>query len=151
MKRPNLRIIGIEEGEEYQLKGIENIFNKITEENFPNLKKEMPMKEEEPYLDDTQRMLYRDVMLDKTHTAKSTLLSHVWDLRTTPLQEHYYWEQSLVIMVVLFGRYYNGNSTADFAGDDGDEDDDGGDREGKGGSIIYDKDEHSTGTVLLAT
>ncbi|KAL6030403.1 hypothetical protein STEG23_017091 [Scotinomys teguina] len=39
MKRPNLRIIGIEEGEEYQLKGTENIFNKIIEENFSNLKK----------------------------------------------------------------------------------------------------------------
>ena len=38
IKRPNLRIIGIEEGEESQLKGPENIFNKIMEENFPNIK-----------------------------------------------------------------------------------------------------------------
>jgi hypothetical protein len=37
----NLRIIKIEEGEEYQLKELANIFNKIIEENFPNLKKEM--------------------------------------------------------------------------------------------------------------
>ena len=43
MKRPNLRIISIEEGE-VQLKSIENIFNKILEENFTNLKKDMPMK-----------------------------------------------------------------------------------------------------------
>jgi hypothetical protein len=43
MRRPNLRIIGIDENEDFQLKGLENIFNKITEENFPNLKKEMPM------------------------------------------------------------------------------------------------------------
>ncbi|MBV2134755.1 hypothetical protein KRX52_18445, partial [Pseudomonas sp. MAP12] len=49
MKRPNLRIIGIEEGEETQLKGAENIFNKIIEENFPNLKKDMPMKVQEAY------------------------------------------------------------------------------------------------------
>jgi hypothetical protein len=28
MKRPNLRLIGIEEGEESRLKGPENIFNK---------------------------------------------------------------------------------------------------------------------------
>ncbi|KAL6052546.1 hypothetical protein STEG23_025296 [Scotinomys teguina] len=42
MKRSNIRIIGIEEGEEYQLKGTENIFNKIIEENFPNLKKKPP-------------------------------------------------------------------------------------------------------------
>ena len=41
MRRPNLRIIGIEESEDSQLKGPVNIFNKIIEENFPNLKKEM--------------------------------------------------------------------------------------------------------------
>ncbi|KAL6087923.1 hypothetical protein STEG23_014461 [Scotinomys teguina] len=49
MKRPNIRIIGIEEGEEYQLKGMENIFNKIIEENFPNLKNEPPIKIQEAY------------------------------------------------------------------------------------------------------
>jgi hypothetical protein len=38
-KRPNLRIMGIEEGEEMQVKGICNIFNKIITEYFPNLKK----------------------------------------------------------------------------------------------------------------
>ena len=43
MRRPNLSIIGIDEKENFQLKGPENIFNKIIEENFPNLKKEMPM------------------------------------------------------------------------------------------------------------
>jgi hypothetical protein len=37
MRRPNLRIIGIEESEDSQLKGPVNIFNKIIEENFPNL------------------------------------------------------------------------------------------------------------------
>ena len=49
MKRPNLKIIGIEEGEESQLKGPENIFNKIIEENFPNLKKEMAINVQEAY------------------------------------------------------------------------------------------------------
>ena len=39
MKRPNLRIVEIEEGE-IQLKNTENILNKITEENFPSLKKD---------------------------------------------------------------------------------------------------------------
>jgi hypothetical protein len=38
MKRPNLRIIGIEESEKSQLKEGENIFNKSIEENFHNLK-----------------------------------------------------------------------------------------------------------------
>ncbi|KAL6050868.1 hypothetical protein STEG23_017880 [Scotinomys teguina] len=49
MKRPNLRIIGKEEGEEYQLKGTENIFNKIIEENFPDLNKEKPIEIQEAY------------------------------------------------------------------------------------------------------
>ena len=42
MRRPNLRII-LDENEYFQLKGPANIFNKIIEENFPNLKKEMAM------------------------------------------------------------------------------------------------------------
>jgi len=42
MRRSNLRMIGIEESEDSQLKGPVNIFNKIIEENLPNLKKEMP-------------------------------------------------------------------------------------------------------------
>ena len=41
MRRPNPRIIFIEESKGPQLKGPVNIFNKIIEENFPNLMKEM--------------------------------------------------------------------------------------------------------------
>jgi hypothetical protein len=44
IKRPNLRIMGIEEGEEAQAKGMRNIFNKIITENFPNLEKSMPTR-----------------------------------------------------------------------------------------------------------
>jgi hypothetical protein len=47
MRRPNLKIIGIEESEISQLKVPINIFNKIIEENFLNLKKEMPMNIQE--------------------------------------------------------------------------------------------------------
>jgi hypothetical protein len=47
IKRPNLRIMGIEEGEEVQAKGICNIFNKIITENFPNLQKVMPIQVQE--------------------------------------------------------------------------------------------------------
>jgi hypothetical protein len=43
IKRTNLRIMGIEEGEEGQAKGLHNIFNKIITENFPNLEKTMPI------------------------------------------------------------------------------------------------------------
>jgi Mg2+ and Co2+ transporter CorA len=43
IKRPNLRIIGIEE-EELQAKGICNIFNKIIIEYFPNLERTIPIQ-----------------------------------------------------------------------------------------------------------
>ena len=41
MRKTNLRKIGIDENEDFQLKGPVYIFNKIIEENFPNQKKEM--------------------------------------------------------------------------------------------------------------
>jgi hypothetical protein len=44
IKRPSLRIIGIDEGE-FQLKGSENFFNKITKERYPNLKTEIQVQE----------------------------------------------------------------------------------------------------------
>jgi hypothetical protein len=43
IKRQKLRIMGIEEGEEVQAKGMCNIFNKIITENFPNLEKTKPI------------------------------------------------------------------------------------------------------------
>ena len=49
MRRPNLRVIGIEESQDLQLKGPVNIFSKIIEENFPNLKKVIPMNIQEAY------------------------------------------------------------------------------------------------------
>jgi hypothetical protein len=47
-KRPNLRILGIEEGEDVQAKGFHNIFNKIITEIFPNLEKAMPIQYMKP-------------------------------------------------------------------------------------------------------
>jgi hypothetical protein len=47
IKRPNLRIMDIEEGEEVQAKGICNIFKEIITENFPNLEKTMPIQVQE--------------------------------------------------------------------------------------------------------
>ena len=43
MQKPNLRRIEMEEGEETQVTGTANTSNKIIEENFPNLKKEVPI------------------------------------------------------------------------------------------------------------
>jgi hypothetical protein len=47
IKRQNLRIMGIEEGEEVQAKGMCNIFNKIITEKFPNLEKTMHIQIQE--------------------------------------------------------------------------------------------------------
>jgi recombinational DNA repair protein RecR len=49
MRRPNLWIIEVDENEDIQLKETANIFNKIIEENFSNLKKEMPVNIQEAY------------------------------------------------------------------------------------------------------
>ena len=43
-KRTKLKIIGIEEHRYFCLKGTENVFKKIIEDNFPNKKKEMAIK-----------------------------------------------------------------------------------------------------------
>jgi hypothetical protein len=47
IKRPNLRIMGIEKREEVQAKRMSNIFNKIITETFPNLKKTVPIQIQE--------------------------------------------------------------------------------------------------------
>jgi hypothetical protein len=49
MKRPNLRIIGIEESEDSHSKDQKKNFSKIMEEKFPNLKKEMTVNVREAY------------------------------------------------------------------------------------------------------
>jgi archaeosine-15-forming tRNA-guanine transglycosylase len=47
IKRPNLRIMSIEEATEVQGKGMCNIFNKKIIQNFPNLQKTMPIQVQE--------------------------------------------------------------------------------------------------------
>ena len=49
MRRQNLRIIDRKESEDFQLKGPVNVFNKVIEEKFPNLKKEISMNIQETY------------------------------------------------------------------------------------------------------
>jgi len=49
-KKTKRRIVGVEESEDSQLKRPVNIFNKIIDENFPNLQKEMPMNIQEAYI-----------------------------------------------------------------------------------------------------
>ena len=49
LRRLNLWIIGVDDNKDFQLRGPANIFNKIIEESFPNLKKEMSMNIQEAY------------------------------------------------------------------------------------------------------
>ena len=56
MKRLILRIIGIEDREDSQCKGQGNIFKKVLEENFPDLKKEMPINIQEAYRTQNKRI-----------------------------------------------------------------------------------------------
>jgi BMFP domain-containing protein YqiC len=48
IKSPNLKIMGIEEGEKVQTKRIHNIFKKIVEK-FPNLEQEFPIQVQEAF------------------------------------------------------------------------------------------------------
>jgi hypothetical protein len=48
MKRPNILTVGIE-GEEIQTKGINNLFDRLIAENFPNLEKERVIQVQEAY------------------------------------------------------------------------------------------------------
>jgi hypothetical protein len=45
IKRPNLRIVGIEEREEVQAKEIHNICNEVITENFSSFEKVLPIRE----------------------------------------------------------------------------------------------------------
>jgi hypothetical protein len=64
--------MGIEEGEEVQAKGICNIFNKIIRENFPNLKKVLPIQVQEasmtPNRLDQNRTFPWDIIIETTST-----------------------------------------------------------------------------------
>jgi hypothetical protein len=76
MSRPNLRIIGVDENEDFQLKGTANIFNKVIEENFPNVKKEMPMNIQEAYRTpnrlDQKRNSSRHIIIRTTNALMDT-------------------------------------------------------------------------------
>jgi chromosome segregation ATPase len=72
IKRPNLRIMGFEEGGEVQAKRMSNIFNKIITENFPNLEKTMPMQVQEasrtPNRPDQNRTTPQHIIIKPTST-----------------------------------------------------------------------------------
>ena len=86
MRRPNLRIIGIDESEDLQLKGPANIFNKIMEENFPNLKREMPMNIQEAYRTpnrlDQNRNTSRNIIIKTTNVLNKESILKAVDKKT---------------------------------------------------------------------
>jgi hypothetical protein len=72
IKKPNLRIMGVEKGEEVQEKGMHNIFNKIITENFQNLEKTMSIHVQEtsrtPNRPDQNRTTPRHIIIKTTST-----------------------------------------------------------------------------------
>jgi hypothetical protein len=76
MKRSNLQIMGIEEGEDIQSKDIENLFNRIIAENFPNLEKERVIQELEAYRTPNQKkkhlQTYHNQNIQQTEQRKNT-------------------------------------------------------------------------------
>jgi hypothetical protein len=81
IKRPNLRIMGIEEGEEVQAKGMHNMFNKITTENFPNLKKDISIHMQEgsrtPNRPDQNRTTPRHIIIKTSSETRERTLKAV--------------------------------------------------------------------------
>ena len=74
MRKPNIRLTGIEEDKKYQLRGTANIFNKILEEQFPTFKNEMTMSIKEAFRTpnrlDQKRNASRHIIV-KTPSAQS--------------------------------------------------------------------------------
>jgi hypothetical protein len=74
--------MGIEEGEEVQVKGMSNIFNKIITENFPNLEKDIPIQMQEasrtPNRPDKNRTTPWHIIIKTTSTeTRETILKAV--------------------------------------------------------------------------
>jgi hypothetical protein len=82
IKKPNLRIMGIEKWEEVQAKRIRNIFSKIITENFPNLDKTMPIQVQEASrtpnrLDQNRTTLWHIIIKTKSTENRERILKSV--------------------------------------------------------------------------
>ena len=62
MRRPNLWIKGIDEGEDSQANGIKQIFNRIIEENFPKLREDLSIEIQEAHRTPPFEWLVREVL-----------------------------------------------------------------------------------------
>jgi hypothetical protein len=105
MRRPNLQITRVDENEDFQCKGSANIFNKIIEENFPNIKKDMPMNIKKAYRTpnrlDQKRNSSRHIIIRKTNALnKDRILKAVREngevyIKTDLLELHQTFHQRL--------------------------------------------------------
>jgi chromosome segregation ATPase len=90
IKRPNLRIMGIEEGEGEQAKGICNIYNKIITENFANLEKTMPIQLQEASRTqnrlDQNRTTPRHIIVETSTETRQRILKAVREKKTNNIQ-----------------------------------------------------------------
>jgi hypothetical protein len=90
-KKPNLRMMGIEEGEEVQAKGMCNIVNKIITENFPNLERTIPIQIQEatrtPNRPDQNRATSGHIIIKITNTeTRERILKAVREEKTSNIQ-----------------------------------------------------------------
>jgi hypothetical protein len=91
IKRPHLKIIGIEEGEEVQEKGMYNILNKIITENFPNLQKTMTIQVQEASrtpnrLDQTRTTPQHTIITTTSREYRERILKVIREKRTNNMQ-----------------------------------------------------------------
>jgi hypothetical protein len=74
MKRSNLWTIGVEEREDVQTKGTDNLFHKIIAENFPKLEKDRVIQVQEAYRtpnhQDKKRNIPRHIIIKTLSTKK---------------------------------------------------------------------------------
>jgi hypothetical protein len=91
IKRPNLIIMGIEEGEEVQAKGIHNLFNKIITENFPNLEKTILIQVQEAFrtpnrLDQNRTIPWHIIIKTTSTENREKILKAVREEKTNNIQ-----------------------------------------------------------------
>jgi hypothetical protein len=90
IKRRNLRITGIEEGEEVQAKEMHNIFNKIITDNFPNLQKTMSIQGQEAYRTtnrpDQNRTTPQHIIIKTTSTENRERILNAVTEKTSNIQ-----------------------------------------------------------------
>jgi ribosomal protein L39E len=106
IKRPNLRIMDIEEGEEVQAERMDNIFNKIITEKFPNLEKSIPIQMQgasrTPNKPDQNRTIPQHIIIKTTNTeTQERILKAIREKKTNNIQRKTHQNHSRFITETL--------------------------------------------------